>query len=280
MTATLAFLDEPQLGAAVSLSQAEGWPHTIADWALMLRIGRGVALREGDDLRGTAVFIPYGEVDGAIAMVLVAKDARRHGLGRSLMTEVLAQAPERQLRLVSTASAVPLYQSLGFEPAGRVHQMEGWPDLGGLGPRNGVVLAMEGETPAILGLDKAAFGADRTRLLQALVADGEAMLLRDPFVTGFAIRRPFGDGVVIGPVVAPHLQAAKRLIAAHVARAPRAFVRIDTRDEALADWLSSCGLVEGAGGIAMIRPGAVLHNRVVGQGRGAQTFALAAHAFG
>ena len=157
MTATLAFLDEPQLGAAVSLSQAEGWPHTIADWALMLRIGRGVALREGDDLRGTAVFIPYGEVDGAVAMVLVAKDARRHGLGRSLMTEVIAQAPERQLRLVSTASAVPLYQSLGFEPAGRVYQMEGWPDVGGLGPRNGVVLAMEGETPAILGLDKAAF---------------------------------------------------------------------------------------------------------------------------
>ena len=277
---TLSPFGHDDLDAAAALSRAEGWPHTRNDWSLLASVAEGVAIRDGRTLKGTALWVPYGPRVASVCMVMVDPSVRRRGLGRRLMDRVLADTAGRSLRLVATPSGQPLYQALGFEESGRVHKLEGAPSLAALGPRNGVVLARESDMPAILALDAAAYGADRGRLLAALMDAGDAMILRDPFVTGYAVRRPFGPGVVIGPVVAPSLAAAKRLIAAQAAKVRDAPVRVDTPDAALRDWLKGCGLTHTTSEALMVRHDPAAPEAYRSYGRGAVTFALAAQAFG
>ena len=59
-TATLDPLMPAHLDGAVALSRAEGWPHRLEDWALILGLSRGIAAFDGDRLVGTAMATPFG----------------------------------------------------------------------------------------------------------------------------------------------------------------------------------------------------------------------------
>ena len=66
-----------------------------------------------------------GSPDADIQTIAVAEDARRHGLGRTLMLALLAEARRRGVEQVfldvraDNPAARSLYDSLGFEPVGR-----------------------------------------------------------------------------------------------------------------------------------------------------------------
>src|SRR5687768_17683295 len=82
------------LAGCLALSTEAGWNQTEADWRLILRLGNGQGLFEGQRLIATASAIPYGDRFGWVCMVLVAVDRRRKGHATSLVRWVLRSLDE------------------------------------------------------------------------------------------------------------------------------------------------------------------------------------------
>ena len=122
-TATFDALTPAHLDGAVALSRAEGWPHRLEDWALILGLSRGIAALDGDRLVGTAMATPFGPA-GTLNMIVVARDWRGRGLARAML-ERLMDGEARQWRLIATADGLPLYAKLGFVETHRIVQQQG-----------------------------------------------------------------------------------------------------------------------------------------------------------
>jgi predicted N-acetyltransferase YhbS len=263
------------LDAAVALSRQAGWPHRTEDWQMALALSEGIVAIEDDRVVGTVLVTPYKQDCATINMDIVDETMRGRGLGRSLMDAALRIADDRPLRLVATTAGLPLYQKLGFHETGTVLQHQGL--AGNIPAPAGTDAAAADDLPAIMALDRLAFGADREDLLSYLAKVGEfAVIRRDGGVQGFCCLRAFGRGEVIGPVVAANIEDARKLIEHHVARRPGRFLRVDTTAAAgLSPWLAEHGFAEVGGGIAM-------KNSSVGQAAApaATTFALASQALG
>ena len=282
MTALELLAVEPaHLEGAVALSRQAQWPHRLEDWRMALAISDGiVAIENGSRIVGTVLVTPYKDDAAAINMVIVDKAQRGRGLGRKLLEAVMQLAGARPLRLVATEEGPPLYEKLGFVATGTVLQHEGI--VGQLtAPAHVEPTYVEpvraSDLPAIVALDRQAFGADREGLIASIAKVGRfAVLRRDNAVVGFAALRAFGLGEVIGPVVAQSLDEAKALISYFIAERPGAFLRVDTAAATgLGPWLAAVGLVQVMCGIAMQRPPvATPHHQPVA------TFALANQAFG
>lgn len=241
------------LEAAVVLSGKEGWPHRTEDWALNAGLSHGyVAVADGRVV-GTAFCTPFGDDVAMLDMIIVDETMRGRGLGRRLVETVIEAAGGRSLRLTATMAGLPLYSKLGFAEAGEILQHQG--EVVAVAPPAGVVDANAEDGAAILALDRQAFGADRGRLFERLLDQGEAVVTREGGrLTGFAICRPFGRGAVVGPVVAPDGETARRLLAAHLSLRPGCFLRVDTPAETgLGPWLAERGLAHVGGGTTMTR---------------------------
>ena len=156
-TATLDPLMPAHLDGAVALSRAEGWPHRLEDWALILGLSRGIAAFDGDRLVGTAMATPFGPA-ATLGMIVVVRDWRGRGLGRAMM-EQLMDDEARQWRLVATAEGLPLYAKLGFVETYRIVQQQG--TVASVAAPEGVAWAEPDDTDAIAALDRAATGMDR-----------------------------------------------------------------------------------------------------------------------
>jgi GNAT superfamily N-acetyltransferase len=266
------------LNGAVRLSQQAGWPHRPEDWRMALALSEGCAAVSGHGNRvvGTALMTPYGSDVASINMVLVDASARRRGLGRKLVDEVLSLAGNRSPRLVATESGLPLYEKLGFRVSGAVVQHQGHVARSVAAP-TGIRPARVDDIAAIDELDRAAYGADRGSLMSHLAGVGSlAVLERAGRPVGFSALRPFGRGEVIGPVVAADLDDAKALVSHFLAARSGAFLRIDTdATSGIGPWLAGIGLAHVGGGIAMHRPIVAAPEE-----RSVFTFALANQAFG
>ncbi|MGY2049721.1 GNAT family N-acetyltransferase [Methylobacterium sp. JK268] len=255
---------EPELSAfaaghldeAVALSRAAGWPHRREDWALVLSLSVGQVALDAGRVVGTAMMTPFGGT-ATINMVIVDEAMRGRGLGRRLMEAALAAAAGRDCRLVATRDGLPLYEKLGFRSVGEILQHQGHAAADTDGTAEGI--AWEAPPAADLAvLDRAACGMEREGLLARLAAEGQvAVLRRSGAVAGFAVRRRFGRGEVIGPVVAPGPDEARALIAFAIAARPGVFLRVDTpAGTHLGPWLAERGLARAGGGIVMVRDGA------------------------
>ncbi|WP_315730308.1 MULTISPECIES: GNAT family N-acetyltransferase [unclassified Bradyrhizobium] len=265
------------LDAATRLSQQARWPHRREDWQMALALSKGcVAIAADGRVIGTVLMTPYGTDAGTINMVIVDEAERGKGLGRRLMQQAMTLAGDRRLQLVATEDGLPLYEKLGFHRTGEIVQHQG--HLAQAVARTDAVRAAPPEdVSAMTALDAAAFGADRSDLIAHIASVGEfAVLERQGQLTGFAVLRRFGRGLVIGPVVASDLDDAKALVAHFLAGREGEFIRVDTGIESgLTPWLSSLGLGHVGGGIVMHRPAA--------QDRAQPSptsFALASQAFG
>ncbi len=243
------------IDGALALTRAECWPHRREDWMLVQQLSTGVAAIDSDGrVTGTTLVTPYGDDCATINMVIVDKSMRGHGVGRKLMEKAFALAGTRPLRLIATRDGLPLYQKLGFRTTGTILQCQGLA-LPCAKPA-GVEKMNDGDLDALKVLDREAYGADRSTMIDALVACGTiAVIRKGDAVEAYAAIRPFGRGEVIGPVIAPDASAACALISYHASSRPGAFLRVDTGDETgIAPWLAGIGLVGAGGGVAMRRP--------------------------
>jgi predicted N-acetyltransferase YhbS len=252
VTISLRPLEATDLEAAHHLSAAAGWPHRLDDWRLFHELGTGVVACDGvGAVVGTAMAWHYGPRTGTLGMFLVSPAHQQSGIGRRLMQPLLEDAGARSLMLNATDAGLRLYEASGFRVAGAIRQLRGH-----CRPPSGTTTArplQPDDRAALLALDEAAFGAPRTALLDRMVRDGQTMVLgAKRAITGFAIRRKFGHGDVIGPVVAASESDALDLVAALVVPG---FLRIDVPVTAtrLLARLTDAGLVAGGGATIMVR---------------------------
>ena len=243
------------IDGALALSRIENWPHRREDWQLAQQLSTGVVAIDCDGrVVGTTLLTPYSTDCATINMVITDKSMRGRGIGRRLMEGAFTLAGDRPLRLVATQEGLPLYEKLGFVAIGAIRQHQG--EVHPLEKPEGIETMAAGDVAAIKAMDRDAFGADRSDLIDALVELGQiAVLRKDGSIEAYAAIRPFGRGEVIGPVIAPDAETARALITYHAASRPGAFLRVDTGSDAgVAPWLAEIGLAHVGGGIAMLRP--------------------------
>ncbi len=245
---TLRPMQAGDLAAMHRLAQQMSWPHRPEDCAQLFALGAGiVAVDATTSTVGVGLRWSFGDV-GTIGLVLVAPEQQGRGIGRTLMTALIADSGARALMLNATAEGLPLYEKLGFVSTGLVRQHQGsLIDGAMLPPAPDVTLHQAGpaDRAALCALDAAAFGADRSRLINDLLASGTAWLVeRAGRPTGFAVLRTFGRGTIIGPIVAAGEDQAIALTAAAARRAPPGVLRVDIPVDAerLAAWLTAAGL--------------------------------------
>lgn len=239
-------LQERHLPAALRLSQALKWPYRLEDWRDALRLGHGFGAEVEGELRATALWWPWGEQFATCGMIIVDAALQGRGIGRALVCDLLEAAGTRTMLLKSTVAGQRLYEQLGFVAFGRVHQHQATlatspPEVDGT---DAVTDLPGGATSALLALDRAASGMDRSRLLEALLAAGQFVVSGPPGrPDGYACVRRWGRGRVLGPVIAADERAARALITAALRRQVGEFVRIDVTEESgLSPWLESLGL--------------------------------------
>lgn len=246
---TLRPMHEGDLATMHGLAQQMSWPHRAEDCAQLLALGAGIAAVDGDGSTiGVGLRWSFGRDVGTIGLMLVAAERQGRGIGRALMTALIAESGSRALMLNATPEGLPLYEKLGFVSTGVVRQHQGRLSEGAvLPPAPDVPLrrAVPADRAQLCALDAAVFGADRSELIGRLLASGDAWLVdRAGQPSGFAALRAFGRGMIIGPVVAASEDEAIALVAAATRAAPPGVLRIDipATAQGLAAWLAAAGL--------------------------------------
>ncbi len=247
MPADATFIFRPMLAhdmpQAETMTRAVSWPHCAEDWRFVLDLGFGhVAEREGR-LAATAMGWPQGPAAASLGMIIVSPNAQGAGLGRRLTETVLRALGPASIELHATAAGLPLYEKLGFTRQGAVHQHQGHATLAPP-PDAPLRPATPSDLPALAALDHHATGADRTRILAALLAIGQTIILEhNSAPIAFATLRRFGRGHQIGPVIAPDTRAARTLLQYFIHQNPGHFLRADIdAAAALAPFLTNHGL--------------------------------------
>jgi GNAT superfamily N-acetyltransferase len=190
------------------LSREAGWNQTEADWRRAIDLqpdGCFVAEWEGMPA-GTATTCVFGDV-AWIAMVLVDERLRRRGIGTGLMRHALTFLDEggvSTVRLDATPLGQPLYEQLGFVAEYRLARFEGV--LEAAPGVAGVATAIPEQWQALVALDQAVTGADRSALLfHAFAAqpDSVRVTMDGETASGFIAARDGYRAVHLGPCIAP-----------------------------------------------------------------------------
>lgn len=237
-------LNPDSLPECLTLAQDREWLPEKHKWLLLFEVGSVYGLRdEAGGLVGTAILTRFGTELAAISMVLVASRCGGIGLGRTLVTHVLAEAGEATVFLNATELGRPLYEKLDFIPVGALNTHVG--DFLSCGEPVRSRPAQPGDFPDIYNLDAQVNGADRTHLMKSLPAFTEGLRVteRHGRVTGYAGAWRNVDSVVIGPVIAECVDDAQALIG-DLARAADGPVRVDLegRHSQLCVWATTHGL--------------------------------------
>lgn len=237
MASTEIALGPADLAGCLALSHSANWNQNEADWRLMLGFGSGWGIRESDgSLSASTLVLPYGDRFAWIAMVLVLPEHRRKGYASRLLRLAVAELRRRGLTPILDAT-----------PAGReVYRQEGFRDAWGFKrysvaarrdssrPAPEVRALRESDWPAMLEIDRVAFGADRERLLRALatrLVQAALVFEREGRIGGFLLGREGRESSQLGPLVARDAEIANALLRAGLARVPAA-IYLDVVDHA------------------------------------------------
>lgn len=226
------------LQAAHRLSLKLGWPHRIDDWRQMLDVGEGVVLENVDgELVGTGFCLNQGAV-ATLGLIVISDDLQGRGLGREMMARLMALAGTRTLRLVATTAGLPLYQKLGFEPCNRICQYQGTVTAAPAAPLLPGLRAMQASDHVAL----LALSPDSPVHAAAIqYASGGVVIEKEGEIEGLALKRPFGRGAHIGPIMARSAEQAQALVLALLEDAKGDFIRIDLVDPDDDYWLTAAG---------------------------------------
>lgn len=251
-------LDETRIAAALTLSSEAHWNQTAEDWRMLLQLGQGFGLVNGQgELVATAVALPFTGPCAWISMVLVTSAWQRRGLATHLMQRAI-EAIESQGRipmLDATPAGRAVYRELGF--------MDGWsfarwsavepvvPDSTAMaalpaGTKLRPISAKDWEE--IDALDQHILGAARPRLLRELAQRQPQfawVVERNGKMQGFLLGRNGCNASQLGPLAANDEATACALLAAGLG-ATSGPVYIDALDAhpALLELLRRSGFVQ------------------------------------
>ncbi len=207
MTGLLRALSPADIPAGMRLKEAAGWNQTEADWRNVIRFAPDTCFGIECDgsIVATTTAVCYGSRLSWIGMVLTHPDYRRRGFGRRLMEHALVALEARGvdwIKLDATGMGAPLYRDLGFEDESAIERWRA--------PARSVPSGCAGPYRAMewANLDQAAFGADRSHLLEMLAPLGAAAVPGE----GYAMGRPGANAAYFGPCVTRSADAARELL--------------------------------------------------------------------
>ena len=104
-------------------------------------------------------------------MIIVRQSERGQGIGCKLMSSLMDEAGDRELRLVATKAGVPLYEKLGFESEGEIFQCQG--EIASVElPDEEISPARPGDTDAIIaarGLKQVSDSGELAAMVDAVI---------------------------------------------------------------------------------------------------------------
>ena len=211
----LRLLRRADLPDLMRLKESASWNQTAKDWERLLELEPEgcFGLERDGALVATAAALVYGQDLAWIGMVLTLPQHRGQGYAGRLMERAMAFAESRgvaQVGLDATDMGFELYRRFGFAPRSVVERWER--------PGSAVELppSAVAEWELDLALDRAAFGTDRSRLLENLAREGAASVPGE----GYAMGRTGSQAAYFGPCVARSAEAARQLLDWFLARHP------------------------------------------------------------
>jgi GNAT superfamily N-acetyltransferase len=225
------------------LSAQSGWNQREADWRLLLRLAGSVfrvAVADGRVV-ATGGAVLYGTRLAWVCMMLVEPELRGQGIGTRILEDLLAGlGGVDNVGLDATPAGHPVYSKLGFSDALSLVRMGARADrsrleAGGARPLTAAAL------PAVLEMDREAFGADRADVLRWTLEQAPEYawsLEEGGALAGYCFGRHGHHSEQIGPVVARGPETAFRLVSACLrhAQAERFVIDVPARR---ADWMAS-----------------------------------------
>lgn len=252
-------LGTDDLTSCVDLAVNVGWWPERAKWALLLAESDGWAIDapDGRGLAGSVILTRWGATHGAVGMMLTAPRYRGYGFARALMQHALdAAGPGMAVSLYATDAGRPVYEKFGFKPIRRnlayrgpfrtISPANSGGVRAGAGGAPGTVrVATEADLPAIVALDRAAYGADRSSMISRMPGFAERIVVFEASegITGWAAMWRTEPFMHIGPLIAKDGAAARRLVtglAAHSSVPVR--IDLDPDRPELPDWARASGL--------------------------------------
>jgi ribosomal protein S18 acetylase RimI-like enzyme len=197
MTVLIRTVSEADLAVANEIlrsafQRVENWIPELCLFRRLQPDGMFLGSRDGIPA-GMVASIIYSDY-AYVGLMGIHKDFQRQGLGLALMEHLLAWMEEQKVPLVkldASPAGQPLYEKLGFVPLDEVYvfqQQAGQLDTQGA---IGIELITDQHLDLIAASDTPAFGADRSRLLRALLElyPERAFILQDEQkqVTGYLI---------------------------------------------------------------------------------------------
>jgi GNAT superfamily N-acetyltransferase len=211
-------LFESDIPLAMGLKEAAGWNQTEADWRRLLRLEPNGCFGAVEDGRlvGTTTTTVYGD-RAWIGMVLVEPQHRRQGIAAQLMNVALEylKGKVETIKLDATSLGQPVYEKFGFVVESEVERWSGTGISTGRANQNQAIMERDAARD-LLKLDRLAFNADRSTLIEALVDEAcvSPVLMRaaDGALSGYALARSGTSRTYVGPVVANDPQVAETLL--------------------------------------------------------------------
>lgn len=229
MTIRVRRITEDDFPFAVALTDTERWGFTVEDFQRFLALSPdGCFLIEYDDERaGLLTTMVYGRL-GWIGNVIVSARLRGRGLGAAMLQHALDYLEDQgclAVRLWAYENTTALYEKFGFRTDGLESrrwigfghtQHETPPAQRPKGAQLKLIDARAVET--IVALDRAQFGADRSRVLLRIVGDhprsGYIARNADRSAAGFVLAKVSPKGCELGPWVVDPSPASKWAVAA------------------------------------------------------------------
>lgn len=254
-------LFESDIPSAMRLKEAAGWNQTETDWRRLLSLesnGCFGAVRDGE-LVGTTTTTIYGEL-AWIGMVLVAPQQRRQGIAAQLVNVALDYLKDKveTIKLDATALGQRVYEQLGFKVESEVERWSGTANSTGRETQSPAVMDRVAVRD-LLNLDRLAFNADRSELIEKLIADAcippVVMRAADGSLSGYALARSGTKKTYVGPIVVNDTRIIETLLDRMLNQMPGRDVYIDINRECVVDTrvMSNRGFVRERDLIRMVK---------------------------
>jgi GNAT superfamily N-acetyltransferase len=245
-------LETRDLAGAMRLKELARWNQTESDWRRLLELEpRGCFCASSDGrLVGTTTTTTYGDELAWVGMVLVDPEYRRRGVATRLMETALDYLKERvaAVKLDATPDGRPVYERFGFRVESLVERWMGTARMFDARAEGCETFepARRGE---LLALDREAFGADRSKLIESLLADAcvaPMAAAADQRLTGYALARRGSSAAYVGPLVATDAGQAAALFDGLLSQlvGQRIYVDLNVNFERGAEVLTARGFVK------------------------------------
>ncbi len=230
MNLRIRLLNSADIPMAMRLKDGAGWNQTALDWErFIIASPEGCFAAESDGrLIGTSTAIIYEGKLAWIGMVIVEPEFRGQGIGTTLLKRAIDHLDSRKIpcmKLDATPQGRPLYEKFGFVAE---YNIERW--MLKRAESEAVIRQAPERLEEVLRMDRAVFGADRSKLLRSLAASAPELTLAAKDETGpagYTFGRRGSRADQLGPWMARSEDVGAILLDEFLRRSSRDLIFVD-----------------------------------------------------